>query len=112
MLTAGQVHHIHGGRGLLATVPPMPKLIADKACDANNLRDFLKDQGTEPVISPNQRRLVRPTFDRVAYRARNLIERAFCRLKVWRAIATRDDKTARNLLAGICLAVLVTDWLL
>ena len=33
----------------------------------------------------------------------NLIERPFCRLKDWRAIATRYDKTARNLLAGICM---------
>lgn len=111
MLTAGQVHDIHGGRALLASVPPMRKLIADKAYDANDLRDFLTGQGTEPIISPNPRRLVPPMFDRVAYRARNLIERAFCRLKDWRAIATRYDKTARNFLAGICLAVLVMDWL-
>ena len=109
MLTAGQVHDIHGGRALLVSVPPMRKLIADKAYDANDLRDFLANQGTEPVISPNPRRLVRPAFDSIAYRARNLIERAFCRIKDWRAVATRYDKTARNFLAGICLAVLVTD---
>ena len=36
----------------------MRKLIADKAYDANDLRDFLANQGTEPVISPNQRRLM------------------------------------------------------
>ena len=41
MLTAGQVHDIHGGRALLASVPPMRRLVADKAYDANNLRDFL-----------------------------------------------------------------------
>lgn len=111
MLTAGQVHDIHGGRALLASVPPMRKLIADKAYDANDLRDFLIGQGTEPVVSSNPRRLVTPAFDRFTYRARNLIERAFCRLKDWRGIATRYDKTARNFLAGICLAVLVTDWL-
>lgn len=111
MLTAGQVHDIHGGRALLASVPPMRKLIADKAYDANDLRDFLIGQGTEPVVSSNPRRLVTPAFDRLTYRARNLIERAFCRLKDWRGIATRYDKTARNFLAGICLAVLVTDWL-
>ena len=111
MLTAGQVHDIHGGRALLASVPPMRRLVADKAYDANDLRAFLASQGTEPVISPTSRRLVRPTFDTIAYRARNLIERAFCRLKDWRAIATRYDKTARNFLAGVCLAVAVMDWL-
>ena len=111
MLTAGQVHDIHGGRALLASVPAMRQLIADKAYDANDLRDFLASQGTEPVISPAPRRLIRPAFDKAAYRARNLIERAFCRLKDWRAIATRYDKTARNFLAGVCLAVTVMDWL-
>lgn len=111
MLTAGQVHDIHGSRALLASVPAMRRLIADKAYDANDLRDFLASQRTEPVISPTPRRLIRPAFDTAAYRARNLIERAFCRLKDWRAIATRYDKTARNFLAGVCLAVAVMDWL-
>ncbi len=111
MLTAGQVHDIHGGRALLASVPPMQTLIADKAYDANDLRDFLIRQGTEPVISPNHAALIRPAFDTIAYRARNLIERAFCRLKDWRGIATRYDKTARNFLAATCLVVAVTQWL-
>ena len=111
MLTAGQVHDIHGGRALLANVPAMRQLIADKAYDANDLRDFLSSQGTEPVISPTPRRLIQPAFDAAAYRARNLIERAFCRLKDWRAIETRYDKTARNFLAGVSLAVAVMHWL-
>jgi len=111
MLTAGQVHDLIGGRALLARVPPMRRLIADKAYDANDLRDFLAAQGTEAVISPMSRRLVRPAFDAAAYKARNIIERAFCKLKDWRAIATRYDKTARNFLAGLCLAVAVTHWL-
>ena len=62
----------------------------------------------------------RPAFDPIAYRQRNIIERAFCRLKDWRAIATRYGpkatpegryKTARNFLAGICLAAAVTWWI-
>ena len=111
MLTAGQVHDVQGGRALLARVPPMRRLIADQAYDANDVRDFLAAQGTEAVISPKSRRLVPPAFDRVAYRARNQIERAFCRLKDWRGIATRYDKTARNFLAGISLVIAITDWL-
>lgn len=111
MLTAGQVHDIQGGRALLAAVPPMRRLIADKAYDANDLRAFLAAQGTEAVISPMPTRVARPAFDPHAYRGRNLIERAFCRLKDWRAIATRYDKTACNFLAGVCLAVAITDWL-
>jgi transposase len=111
MLTGGQVHDVHGGRALLARVPPMRRLIADKAYDANDLRAFLAAQGTEAVISPMPRRLAPPPFDALAYRSRNLIERAFCKLKDWRAIATRYDKTARNFLAGVCLAIAVMDWM-
>lgn len=43
MLSAGQVHDVIG-RALLAGVPPMRRLIADKAYDANDLRDFLAAQ--------------------------------------------------------------------
>ena len=57
---------------------------------------------------PNRRAL--PPFDAVAYRQRTFIERAFCRLKDWRAIAIPYDKTARNFLAGICLVLPVTAW--
>ena len=57
------------------------------------------------------RRIRKPDFDAAAYRQRNLIERAFCRLKDWRGIATRYDKTARNFLAGICLAAAIIFWL-
>ena len=100
MLTAGQAHDIHAARALLAAVLPMRRLIADKAYDVNDLPAFLAGQGTEAVISPMPTRRSRPAFDPVAYRTRNLIERAFRRLKDWRAVATRSDKTARNFLTG------------
>ena len=86
-------------------------LIGDKAFDADDLRAYLAAQGTVAVISPMPNRLDPPPFDAAAYRQRNLIERAFCRLKDWRAIATRYDKTARNFLAGLCLVAAVIHWL-
>ena len=49
--------------------------------------------------------------DPVAYKMRNIIERSFNRLKDWRGIATRYDKTAANFLASVCLASAVTYWL-
>ncbi len=45
--------------------------------------------------------------DRDLYKARHLIENFFARLKQYRAIATRYDKTARNFLGAIHLAAAV-----
>ncbi len=49
-------------------------------------------------------------FDALAYRMRNVIERTFCRLKDFRAVATRYDNLARDHLAGICLAAALCFW--
>lgn len=48
-------------------------------------------------------RLHRFPLDRDTYKRRNAVERAFCRLKEFRAVATRYDKLARNFLAAIYL---------
>ena len=86
-------------------------LIGDKAYDANDVRAYLAAAGSTAVISPMPTRRAPVPFDTEAYRTRNVIERAFNRLKDWRAIATRYDKTARNFLAGVCLAAAVTYWM-
>uniref|UniRef100_UPI0034DF4BC3 transposase n=1 Tax=Streptomyces sp. PU-14G TaxID=2800808 RepID=UPI0034DF4BC3 len=51
-----------------------------------------------------------PTFDREVYKARNVVERCFGRLKQFRAIATRFDKLAARYKAGVHLAALIL-WL-
>lgn len=73
------------------------------------MRQLLLDRGTRPVIPNNPRRRRWHPFDPTAYRLRNLIERAFCRLKDWRRIATRYDKLAANYAAAV--AICVTWWI-
>lgn len=51
-----------------------------------------------------------PAFDRELYKARNVVERCFNRLKQFRAIATRFDKLAARYRAGVQLASLIL-WL-
>jgi len=60
--------------------------------------------GAEAVIQPRSNRLTPREFDRYLYRARNLIERFFARLKHFRRIATRYDKLAKSFLSFIHLA--------
>ena len=84
--------------------------LADAAYDSDALRAWLRAQGCRPVIPNNPIRKRKHPFDRLAYRARNVIERTFCRLKDWRRIATRYDKLAHNYRA-VVLAAIVTYWL-
>lgn len=51
-----------------------------------------------------------PSFDHELYKARNVVERCFARLKQFRAFATRFDELADRYRAGIHLASLIL-WL-
>jgi transposase len=110
-LTPGQAADIKMLPVMLDALPPAEELLADKAYDSDKVRADLLERGTRPVI-PNKddRKFLHP-FDRKRYKKRNAIERMFCRLKDFRRIATRYDKLARNYLAALCLAALVTCWL-
>ena len=74
---------------LLSAVTPPKHLIADKAYDADSLRNWLKTRRIKAVIPSTATRTVPYPLDRAVYRRRNLIERLFCRLKNWRRLATR-----------------------
>ncbi len=109
-LTAGQVHDLEGADALL---PQMQAdvLLADKAFDADErvIKPLLA-VGKTPVIPPKSNRKVLRSYDKEMYKWRHLMENFYCKLKQYRAIATRYDKTARNFLAGIHLAAAVI-WL-
>ena len=58
------------------------------------VRAPLAAAGKSAVIPPRPNRLNPPQLNRELYKARHLIENFFCKLKQFRAIATRYDKTA------------------
>lgn len=64
----------------------------------------LQAAGKTVVLPSKKNRLVKRDYDRDLYKARHLIENFFAKLKPFRAIATRYDKTARNFLAAIHFA--------
>jgi transposase len=86
-------------------------VIADKAFDADQrVIEPLHNTGKTAVIpSKSNRKIPRP-YNKQLYKARHLIENFFCKLKQFRALATRYDKTDRNFLAAIHL-VAATTWL-
>ncbi|WP_099053913.1 MULTISPECIES: IS5 family transposase [Streptomyces] len=96
-------------------------VIADKAYSSRAIRQTLRRRGIRAVIperadqKANRIRRGRaggrpPAFDRELYKARNVVERCFNRLKQFRAIATRFDKLAARYRAGLRLAALIL-WL-
>jgi transposase len=86
-------------------------LIADKAFDADDrVLKPLAAAGKTAVIPSKANRRQPRKLDRHTYAARHLIENFFAKLKQFRAIATRYDKTARNFLAAVHLAASVI-WL-
>jgi transposase len=97
------------------------RVLADKGYSTRAIREHLRRRGipaTIPERADQQANRLRrgraggrpPTFDRVAYRRRNVVERCFQRLKQHRAIATRYDKTATSYQGMIDLATLLM-WL-
>jgi transposase len=111
LLSPGNVNDIAFAPALIAAASPIKRLIADKAYDANSLRQLLAEQGAQAVIPSTMSRRAPIPYSKPLYRQRNLIERMFSRLKDFRRIATRYDKLARNFLAGALIAATVVWWL-
>lgn len=107
------------GRGRPRTVPDA--LRGDRAYSSRAIRAHLRPRGVKAVIpepSDQQRHRKRrgsrggrpPAFDPLDYRNRNVVERRFCHLKQWRALATRYDKLAIVYRAAVVLNATIA-WL-
>ncbi len=104
MLSEGHAHDLSGADTMLPRLRARI-LIADRGYDADaRVLDRLAAAKIAAVIPPMPGRRVQRKIDRYLYARRHLIENFFARIKQWRAIATRYDKTARNFLAAVQLA--------
>jgi len=100
-LTPGQDHDLAGADVLIENLKA-DALLADKAYDAQErVRDKLKEKRCIPVIPSRSNPKNPHPYDKDTYKARHLIENFFAKLKQYRAIATRYDKTAQNFLGAI-----------
>jgi len=103
ILTPGQRGDVTQAPALLAGLTPQ-RVLADTADDSNALRQRIAGLNAEAVIPCNPTRKVRIPYDREAYKARNLIERCFNKLKHFRRIATRYDRRAPHFLSFVLIA--------
>jgi len=103
-LTGGQACDLDGADQLIGGLEA-PILLADKGYDADaRVIAPLILAGKQVVIPPKSNRKDQRYYDKSLYKARHLIENFFEKLKHYRAIATRYDKTAVAFLGAIHLA--------
>ncbi len=105
-LTPGQQGDVTKAEDLLNGYNPKA-VMADKAYDSDPLIKVINAKGAEAVIPPRENRREQRDYDKVLYKERNQVERFVNRLKQYRRIATRYEKTGRNFLAFIHLASIV-----
>jgi transposase len=102
-LTPGQHSDITQAETLLGSYDP-DAVVADKAYDSDPFIEYIELREADPVIPPRRNRKEKREIDENLYKDRNKIERFINRLKHYRRIATRYEKTARNYLAFVYVA--------
>ena len=85
-------------------------MLADAAYDADHFRTAVARAGALAIIPNNPSRATKHPLDRQLYKERHLIECCFSKLKQFRRVATRYEKTARNFLSIVSLVATVL-WL-
>lgn len=109
-LAPGQAHELPHAVPLLTTLPRIPKwIVADRGYASHAFREHVWDLGARPAI-PSKRREPPVACPDYIYANRNLVERLWAKLKEWRAVATRYEKTACSFMGVLCMAATI-DWL-
>ncbi len=109
-LAPGQAHELPLAPDLSDRLPRVPlRVVGDRGCSSGAFRELIWSRGARPAI-PTRRNEAAVACPDYVYHNRNLVERLWARLKEWRAVATRYEKTAASYLGVLCLAA-TADWL-
>jgi transposase len=80
--------------------------IADKGYDVNAVVHAIEQRRMKVVIPPKTNRAAKRRFSRKLYRTRHFVEDFFCKIRRYRRVATRYEKTATNILGFVLFAAL------
>ena len=109
-IAPGQAHELPHAVPLLDHLPRVPRwVVADRGYSSHAFREHIWDLGARPAI-PSERNEAPVACPDYIYSNRNLVERLWARLKEWRAVATRYEKTACSFMGVLCIAAAM-DWL-
>jgi transposase len=106
ILTAGQKGDAPQAGALIEGLPA-EVIMADTAYDADHFRQAIAVKRALAVIPNNPSRAQKHPLDEHLYAQRHLVECCFSRLKQFRRVATRYEKTARNFLAVVTIAATI-----
>lgn len=109
VLTAGQKGDAPQAASLIEDLPA-DVVMADAAYDSDRLRDAIARKGAVAVIPNNPSRARKYPLDKDLYAQRQLVECCFSKLKQFRRVATRYEKTAKNYSSVVFLAATIL-WL-
>lgn len=109
ILTAGQINDICQAEGLISGFS-FENLLADMAFDSDRFRASIAEVGAQAVIPSSRSRSQAIPYDKHLYEERNLVERFFNKIKHYRRIATRYEKTALSF-ASMLFLVATMIWL-
>jgi transposase len=110
LLSAGQEADVTHAPALLDAVPAKAEVeavIADKGYDSQAVVAMVQARGAAAVIPTLRTRQRQREIDTERYKDRNLGERFWQKVKQFRRVATRYEKTARNFLAFVQVASLM-----
>ena len=108
-LTAGNVNDVSEAYTLIEQAQG-DNFIADKGYDADHVLDAIEEKPMRAVIPSTASRSRKRPIDRHLYKERHLVENFFCKIKRYRRVATRYDKTLVNFL-GFVLFASIRVWL-
>ena len=103
-LAPGQTHELPLAPLLLTLLSISPGwIVADRGYASRAFRDAIWNLGSRPAIPAkrNEADIACPLW---IYHNRNRVERLWARLKEWRAVATRYEKTASSFMGVLCIA--------
>ena len=106
VLTPGQAADVKQAEELMKGVPA-EVVIGDKGYDSDQVVAAIQAKGAEAVIPPKKNRKVQREYDCDRYKDRNLVERFFGKVKQYRRVATRYEKTAQNFLGFLHLVAIM-----
>ena len=109
-IAPGQVHELPHAIPLLERLPGVPKwVVGDRGYTSQRFREYIWNMGARPAI-PHQRHEAPVACPTWIYNNCNVVERLWARLKEWRAVATRYEKTGTSFIGVLSMAAAI-DWI-